>query len=423
MYLQVGQQLLSIQTLAIGLPDDNLLRQELNTCAALMTSYATETSSSKAIYDGCYQQLLIDMAAYRQEVETECYINGAYSTLCAVEKRSEYNFDQDFNTCLNTNGYFTLLDGQGEYYEYEHCQKTAFVNYRLCQNNFSTCLLNEFETKIELSDKANALLGLGNWMSTPIEIKTFNESEELSKLTVNYGVSNEIPLKQSVLRTSQTSETYPLLTINSYDIKANPTELIDHKEGYSKVYLWNSDKTYLIAEVQNATFNEVGHTSFENESNEGNLEFMINKWTDGKTGNSSHLLAGNYIRKTDLISGNRYKVSYWAKSGVPVLEAGEVFSSTSGEAEPDGWIYYESIVSGPVITVNGSGLTLIDEFRIVPENSLITTFTHQPGIGLTSMTDANNQVSYYTYESSGKLEMIQDHYHNIIRLLKYHYKN
>jgi hypothetical protein len=65
---------------------------------------------------------------------------------------------------------------------------------------------------------------------------------------------------------------------------------------------------------------------------------------------------------------------------------------------------------------------VIDEVRIAPENVVITTFTHQLGVGLSSKMDANGQVTSFDYESTGKLETVKDHDGNILRHLIYQYK-
>jgi YD repeat-containing protein len=64
----------------------------------------------------------------------------------------------------------------------------------------------------------------------------------------------------------------------------------------------------------------------------------------------------------------------------------------------------------------------IDEVRIHPAGALMTTFTYQPLVGMTSATDPNNKVSYYEYDSYGRLKYVRDEEHNILGAYQYHYQ-
>lgn len=58
----------------------------------------------------------------------------------------------------------------------------------------------------------------------------------------------------------------------------------------------------------------------------------------------------------------------------------------------------------------------------VGANSLVTTMTYSPMIGLTSMTDENNQLQFYEYDAFGRLELIRDKNNNILKRICYNYK-
>jgi YD repeat-containing protein len=70
----------------------------------------------------------------------------------------------------------------------------------------------------------------------------------------------------------------------------------------------------------------------------------------------------------------------------------------------------------------GSAGQLLDEVRLYPTYSKMTTYTYDPSIGLTSMTDPNDLTSYFEYDELGRLVVVRDSDRNIIKHYKYHYQ-
>ena len=81
------------------------------------------------------------------------------------------------------------------------------------------------------------------------------------------------------------------------------------------------------------------------------------------------------------------------------------------------------------ITNNTSQQTLWRNFNTalrnnaLLKNSLITSFTHSPLIGVTSQTDSKGMATYYQYDSFNRLAQVVDNNNNIIRQSTYHYYN
>lgn len=56
-------------------------------------------------------------------------------------------------------------------------------------------------------------------------------------------------------------------------------------------------------------------------------------------------------------------------------------------------------------------------------NSLVTTFTYDPLVGVTSITDTRGETIFYHYDSMNRLETVKDAYGKIVSKNEYHYKN
>ncbi|PRY03364.1 YD repeat-containing protein [Pontibacter ummariensis] len=54
-------------------------------------------------------------------------------------------------------------------------------------------------------------------------------------------------------------------------------------------------------------------------------------------------------------------------------------------------------------------------------NAIVTTYTYDPLVGMTSSTDANNRTTFYEYDSFGRLKAVRDHDMNVLKTYEYHY--
>lgn len=163
------------------------------------------------------------------------------------------------------------------------------------------------------------------------------------------------------------------------------------------------EKKLPVATIANANagsigYNEVYHTSFENE-----------------TGTMSHYRAktGKKVMKNQFaiplatFKSGQYLLTYW--------------KSTDNGAN---WVLVENnitINSSSTSYTIGSTNFLIDEVRIHPINAVMETKTFAPFIGETSKTDANGVTTYYEYDKFGRLIRILDNNRN--KLKEYEYFN
>ncbi len=175
-----------------------------------------------------------------------------------------------------------------------------------------------------------------------------------------------------------------------YDRVGNVRELSKYKDIHI-AYLWGYSNSKPIAEIKNATVSQVFHTSFEDQA----TNFSDSALTGAKS------WKGIYLLKPP--GPGNFKATYWRR--------------TSGPS----WELVETNISGPTQVGEVDGL--IDEVRIFPPDALITTYTYEIGVGISTSNDARNIVNRYYYDALGRLTCVKDHSGHVLKTFTYHYKN
>jgi len=213
----------------------------------------------------------------------------------------------------------------------------------------------------------------------------------------------------------------PAVIMQSFDSRGNTLQQQKISDPI-RSYVWDYNQQYPVAEVVNASLQDIAYTSFE-ANGTGN-------WTitgaatvqdaTSPTGNKYYTLsAANYLTKSGLNTGSVYVVSYWSKNG----SSSYLVNGAAGTAgmNANGWVYYEHVVSGvSAITISGSGS--IDEVRLYPKGSLMTTYAFNPLVGMTNKCDALNHIVYYEYDAFSRLKLIRDSYKNVVKRFDYLYQ-
>jgi YD repeat-containing protein len=198
----------------------------------------------------------------------------------------------------------------------------------------------------------------------------------------------------------------------------NPQQVTPHS-GITNAYIWDYQNQEPIAKATNSSVSQIAYTSFEAN---GSGSWMIGssaRDTGSITGAQCYNLTNGACSRSGLTSTNAYVVSYWSKTGSSYTVSGStavVQGKTIG-----GWTYFEHTVSG-VSTLTVSGAGDIDELRLYPTTAQMTTFTYTPLVGMTSQCDADNRVTYYQYDALGRMKVVLDQDHNVIKTVQYHYQ-
>lgn len=91
-----------------------------------------------------------------------------------------------------------------------------------------------------------------------------------------------------------------------------------------------------------------------------------------------------------------------------------IATSVTGYTTGGGWQFFKHKIFNPTtITVSGTGI--IDELRLYPIDALMTTYTYDPLIGMTSQSTPNNDITYYIYDDFGRLKLIKDQNGKILK--------
>jgi YD repeat-containing protein len=158
-------------------------------------------------------------------------------------------------------------------------------------------------------------------------------------------------------------------------------------------YQWGYNNMYPVASVKNAKNTDIFYDSFE----EGDGTSSI-----CKTGHYG--FNGAYVKTLNNLDAGNYILSYW------LLLTNGTWSLVISPVTVTGTSY--------PITISGQ----IDDVRFYPAAALMTTYTYDPLIGMTSSADAKGEITYYEYDGFQRLMNVRDKDGNIIKHTDYHYQ-
>ena len=322
-----------------------------------------------------------------------------------------YNSPMDFDYTYNDNGLKVI------YYDYK---RGLLTNKKIRDNN--DVLLSEAILSYDYVETPNSTIFFDN----PALNERLGWSKLKSKVTKNYfSVAPTVPkeitenfiynddnrkiiehtISNSLLgQTLKTEYTYhtgnsPFSQNRISELETSKkyrgTELLEtSKINYSNT--WVGNQSYLPQTVQAAK----GILTLENTLKYNMYDEYSNPVEVQQESGTPTVFIWGY-NKTQLIA----KIENSAYASIPtnLITAAQTASDTGTEAQL---------------------LTALTNLRNATQlaNSLITTYTYKPLIGLSTVTDAKNNINYYNYDSFGRLLNVTDRDSNILSENKYNIK-
>ncbi|UII21160.1 hypothetical protein [Fulvivirga ligni] len=187
-------------------------------------------------------------------------------------------------------------------------------------------------------------------------------------------------------------------------------------------YLWGYANSLPIAIAENAKPSDIAYSSFERMDTKGGWEYETSEISSSyaMTGNQSFI--GNSIYKNNLTL-DRYIITFWAKASTG--DSGIITLGNKHINIPPGiWKYFEISTSSFVTSVNLElSAVHLDEIKLFPKSSRMTTFTHVPLVGITSKSTPDGGLTTYKFDSFKRLKLILDKDGNILKSFDYNYVN
>jgi YD repeat-containing protein len=301
---------------------------------------------------------------------------------------------------LQLDGETTLIkNGSQEFQTTRHYTYNNLVNLKATETTVTgsdgkvTKTVNKYPNDVMLTGSAELgrLKLLDNWQVNTLLEQSETKGESTRRTKTEYNVFHDRALPAQVL--TNTGANYiadqPRLRYHAYNTHGNLLS-VSKEDDTRMAYLWGYNNQYPVAEARDAEQNEILFVDFEN----------VSGATAGVAHTGKKFWSGDYTVNFTRPNSKPYTISYWYRlSGV--------------------WKLAEQ-----AYTTSSIALTLgdaIDDVRIFPSSSQMTTYTYTPLIGITSSTDANNKTTYYEYDPTGRLMNIKDHEGNIVNKLRYKY--
>jgi hypothetical protein len=203
----------------------------------------------------------------------------------------------------------------------------------------------------------------------------------------------------------------------NYDGSGNTLEVQNAVSGQSSSVIMDYSNRLPIAKVSPAAYTDIAYTSFESDgTGNWNVTGTPRNSVTAVTGIYSYDIGSGNITKSGLSAAKQYLFSIWCATGAAVNVNGAPLGNSI--ASQNGWNLYQLSLSG-ITTITISGIGLIDELRLHPKNANMSTTTYEPTTGITSTADANNTISYYSYDELHRLKLIRDKDLNIVKKMDY----
>lgn len=207
------------------------------------------------------------------------------------------------------------------------------------------------------------LMEANNIIEVPVYSESYRNTTLLSKnktIFNQFTPNNFQPINVEAYKANETEANE--INFLSYDELGHLQEA-NKKDGTSVVYIWGYDKTVPIAKIENATYSQIFNYV-------ANLQALSNDDDD---------------RTEDVRNSNGVVTSYTGKEGAL--------------------------------------RSALKNLRNALPSAMVTSFTYDPLVGVTSITDPRGETVYYLYDNHHRLEYVKDADQKIVSANKYNYKN
>lgn len=219
--------------------------------------------------------------------------------------------------------------------------------------------------------------------------------KEAAKMALKFPVASNA-IQPYVPRTGYDPQLFKRVYTLKYD-DAGTLRKMQKEQDYEVNYLWCHQGAYPVAQIVNGNETDCFSTSFEEDG-----ELFVDSQganlarTGRKVKNTSSYSFPHSFMPT--MSNTMMSFWYW---------------------QNDTWKFSGVVPFQRTISTAGSRL---DEIRAFPLNAMMTTYTYDLLYGLTSVSDQNNQTTYYEYDQMGRLKLIRDSNQKIVQTFLYHYR-
>ena len=266
----------------------------------------------------------------------------------------------------------------------------------------------------------------------------FGDLSEKVLPTVSYVTELAAPIQETALFQTDAQGNYvhfiPKVTFD-FEVGTSVLKTTRPTDHHPITYLWNANRTLLLAETVNATSEQVNYTSFESAQSlggwvPGNNYTLATVAGRSLTGAKALYQAPgsggvNIESQLTINAPATYQVSFWQKGNGTITISGVTGSLNPIKTVGD-WKLYQTKVAlnpGGKVTLTVPEGVYLDELRLHPAQAQMKTYTYRPLVGVTSMNGVNNQTAYYEYDGLKRLRLVRDFEGNILKRYTYQYKN
>lgn len=279
-------------------------------------------------------------------------------------------------------------DGVTSITNYEYGNNHNFPTAIISTNSNGTVERKEISYAPDLSGSTYTTLVTRNVIETPIIEMQKVDGFPVSKVERSFSVAGYDIYPE-------TTEYYPTGQNESsiYHYVYNSNGLIEtHKEDDKRVaFWWEGPKQISVARFEGAPIASVYYNSFEE---------VAGTTGTAKTG-TKYYNSGSYVIPTAYRpSGAGLKMTFWYYDGTWKFQSETAYSST----------------------VTKSGATRLDEIRVYPAGTTVTSYVLGYNAQPITVNDPNNVVTTFEYDKLGRLKQKKDEAGNILQAYDYNFK-